>query len=63
MNGALKADDKAEPYVFDWLAAPPGTYAIKAKAYNNQGTSKMSAAVTVVVPEPAPSRTPALHRG
>ena len=63
VNGALKVDDKAEPYVFDWLGAPPGTYAIKAKAFNVQGTSKMSAPVTVVVPPPASSQTVAMHRG
>ena len=53
VNGALKFDDKAEPYTLNWQGAPPGTYTIKAKAFNVQGTSKMSAPVTIVVPPPA----------
>lgn len=62
VNGALKLDDKSEPYILDWQGAPPGTYKISVKVFNVQGTLRVSAPVTVVVAPPAMGKMAALHR-
>ncbi|MBN2508217.1 MAG: fibronectin type III domain-containing protein, partial [Verrucomicrobia bacterium] len=51
-NGELLGADTASPYEFTWTAVLQGTYAITAKAYDNDGGATTSDAVTITVNEP-----------
>jgi RHS repeat-associated protein len=48
-NGALIQTDTTSPYQFDWTGVAAGTYAITAKAVDNNGVETTSAARTVTV--------------
>src|SRR5712692_7408489 len=48
-NGNLIQTDTTTPYQFDWTGVAAGTYAISAKAIDNNGAETMSAARTVTV--------------
>ncbi|MDX5437730.1 MAG: Ig-like domain-containing protein, partial [Pontibacter sp.] len=58
-QGSVKlGEDSSAPYSYTWSIAATGTYSLTAKAYDNTGASKTSAAVGISVaasPEPAPS--------
>jgi len=51
-NGELLGTDPSSPYEWTWAAVPQGTYAITAKAYDNDDTSMASAAVNITVNAP-----------
>jgi hypothetical protein len=48
-NGTIRARDTTAPYSFRWMSVPSGTHAFKAKATDDRGGAKTSAAVTVTV--------------
>ncbi len=48
-NGVLLGADASAPYAWSWTAVPIGTYSLTAKAYDNAGGIKVSAAVSVQV--------------
>jgi hypothetical protein len=48
-NGALIATEDAAPYDWTWSGVPAGTYAITAKAYDDDGAVTTSGAATVTV--------------
>ena len=49
-DGALMgAGDTTAPYTFTWNSAAPGSYTLTARAYDNYGSSTLSAPVSVLV--------------
>ena len=48
-NGALIQTDTTSPYQFDWTGVAAGTYALSAKAIDNNGAETTSATRTVTV--------------
>ncbi len=59
-NGtALLSNDATSPYSFVWTTVATGTYAITAKATDNNGATTSSAVVGITVQAPAPVCLPA----
>ena len=53
-NGpTLLATSTASPYTYAWNAVTSGTYALTARAYDNQGAATTSGTITVTVTAPA----------
>ena len=50
----LISTDTSSPYTASWTNAPAGSYAITARAYDNNGGSRTSTAVSVTVSSTAP---------
>jgi FtsP/CotA-like multicopper oxidase with cupredoxin domain len=53
-GGILLGSDTTAPYGFTWTNASAGTHSLTAKAYDSNGVSTTSAAVTVTVTQPLP---------
>jgi lysophospholipase L1-like esterase len=54
-NGTtLLGSDASSPYSFSWTSVPAGTYALTARATDNNGAVTTSSAVTLVVNNPIP---------
>ncbi|MHB9130668.1 MAG: Ig-like domain-containing protein [Armatimonadota bacterium] len=51
-NGNLLGEDTSAPYSYDWVSVPPGTYALTAKAYDNDTAVTTSTAVNIRVNNP-----------
>ncbi|MFO0668539.1 MAG: Ig-like domain-containing protein [Polyangiaceae bacterium] len=51
-DGALIGTDLTAPYAFTWLAVPAGTYALTAKATDDNGGTTTSAIVNINVSPP-----------
>ncbi|MGI9245837.1 MAG: Ig-like domain-containing protein, partial [Steroidobacteraceae bacterium] len=54
-NGNLVGTDTAAPYSIDWTLVPAGSYAITARATDNEGASTTSSSVAVSVVSGAPA--------
>ena len=48
-GGALLNTDATAPYAFTWSSVPPGSYAIRAIAYDNSAASATSVTATITV--------------
>ena len=51
-GGILLGTKSTSPYTFTWNNVTPGSYSLKAKAYDNTGAATVSGAVSVVVSSP-----------
>jgi hypothetical protein len=57
-NGVYIGESTSVPYSMEWTASVVGTYSLTARAWDDQGSSNLSAIVTVVVALPPPPPPP-----